>query len=169
MNFIKKNKILVIIVAVVVVAGAAGGYFLFGKGAQQQAPSSEQAQEKPVKTVKPDDIGLTLTPRADNKAIVIKISKPGGLSSVEYEVSYDAKVTEEGQTVDVPRGVVGSPIEIKPTDTSLSREILLGTCSANVCKYDKVTSDIKFVIKVTYSNGDIGSIEESISLSSANQ
>lgn len=168
MNFIKKNKILVIVVAVVVIAGAVGGYFVFNKRTQQQAPS-QQAQEKSVKTVKAEDIGLTLTPRADNKAIVIKISKPGGLSSVEYEVSYDAKVTEEGQTANVPRGVVGSPIQIKPTDTSISREILLGTCSASVCKYDKVTSDIKFIIKVTYSNGDIGSIEHSITLPSASQ
>ena len=169
MNFIKKNKILVIVAAVVVVLGAVGGYILFNKGgAQQQAPS-QQAQEKPVKVVKADDIGLTLTPRADNKAVVMKIAKPGGLSAVEYEVSYDATVTEEGQTSNVPRGVVGSPIQIKPTDTSINREILLGTCSANVCKYDKVTSEIKFVIKVTYSNGDIGSIEQSISLPSANQ
>lgn len=164
MNFIKKNKIWVITVAVVVVLGAAGGYFIFA--GQGKAPVPVQQTEKPVKQVKPEEIGLILTPRADNKAIVMKITKLGGVSSVEYEVSYDATVTEEGQTNNIPRGAVGSPILIKPTDTSINREILLGTCSASVCKYDKVTSEIKFVIKVTYSNGDIGSIEQSISLPS---
>ena len=166
MNFIKKNQTLVIIVVVVAVLGIVGGYFLF-KGQGKAPAPAQQGQEKPVKAVKAEDVGLTLVPRADNKAIVMKIAKLGGLSSVEYEVSYDASVTEAGQTNTIPRGAVGSPIQIKPTDTSINREILLGTCSVNVCKYDKVISAIKFVIKVSYSNGDVGSIEQAVSLPSS--
>lgn len=168
MNWLKKNKILVIIIALVIITGVAGGYFIFKKGPQQQSPA-QQVQEKPVKTLKAEDIGLTLILRGDNRAVDMKIAKPAGISTIEYEVSYDATVTEAGQTSTLPRGVVGSPIQIKPTDTSLNREILLGTCSANVCKYDKVASDIKFVIKVTYSNGDVGSIEQSVALPSSSK
>ncbi len=162
MELIKKNKVLFIVLAVVLVLAAGGLYFITaGAKKQAQAPTTE---EKQVKSVNPDEIGLKLSLRQDKKAVVMEITKLEGIKSVEYEVSYDAQVTEEGQTNNVPRGAVGSPIQIKSGDTSIKREITLGTCSANVCKYDKVTSSIKFVIKVTYKNGDLGSVEKELAL-----
>lgn len=162
MDFIKKNKILLAaLVATFLVAVV--GVFLITSSTKKQV-SEPIAEEVQAKSVSPEEIGLDLAPSADSKAIVMKITKLDGISSVEYEVSYDAEVTEEGETNNVPRGAVGSPIEIKDGDSQIKREITLGTCSANKCKYDKVTSAIKFVIKVTYANGDIGSVEKEISL-----
>lgn len=163
----KKKKLLLIggIIVLLIIAGA-GLLFAFNSSAPPQKPSDLAPGEQKVKMLKPEDIGLTLTPRNDKKAVNMRITKLSGIKSIEYEISYDADVvdTESGQKNTTPRGVVGSPIEIKDSDTEIRREIELGTCSRNICKYDKVVSDVKFVIKVTYKNGDVGSVEQKIAL-----
>lgn len=163
MNWIKKNKILAIVALVIIVFGGVGGFILIS-GKTKSANLPVQTEEKPIKQVGAEEIGLSLEARADGKAIIMKIKNLTGISSLEYEVSYDAQVIEEGEQMNIPRGAVGSPIEIKPTDTSITREILLGTCSANTCKYDNVTSGIKFLIKINYRDGQVGSVQQSISL-----
>lgn len=160
----QKNMTTYIVVGVVILLMGGGAFFFLSskKETPKQVPSTDQTQN--VKTVKPEDIGLTLEPRSDKKGIVMKITKLTGIKSIEYDVSYDAEVTEEGQTTTTPRGVVGSPIEVKSGDSEIKRDIDLGTCSRNVCKYDKVVSDVKFTIRINYTNGDIGSVEQKISL-----
>ena len=165
MEFLKKNKFIVGIVVVVIVVGIAALMLTRSKGATTPSPTGEEVTN--VKPMKPEDIGLALEVKPDGKAVILKATKLDGIKSIEYEVSYDALVTEEGETANVPRGVVASPIEIDG-QSSIEKEILLGTCSASVCKYDKVTSDIKFIIKVDFVNGDVGSIETSIPFSSDN-
>lgn len=167
MNFLKKNKVLVIVVSLLLLAGAVT-VFLLGNGTSSTSTDdSGSILEKPVKVISADEIGLSLSFRADKKAINMNITKLDGVESVEYEVTYDANVTADssGDSASgiTQRGVVGSPIPVNGA-SSIKRTIELGTCSKNVCKYDDVVSDVKFVIKVTYSNGEIGSVEESISL-----
>lgn len=163
MEISKKKTILIPLILVVVLALGFGFYTLI-LGKSSNKVGNQAQQEQVVKQIKAEDIGLSLTPKDDKKTVVMKVTKLSGISSIEYEVSYNAEVTEEGQTNTIPRGVVNSPIEVKPGQDEVSREITLGTCSRNVCKYDKVVSDIKFVIKVNYSNGEVGSLEQSISL-----
>lgn len=167
MNFLKKNKIAVIVVGVLLVVGLAV-YLLFGTGNNAATNQPGAVSAKPVKAITPEQIGLSLSFRADKKAIIMDITKLDGIASVEYEVTYDANVTADssGDSASgvTQRGVVGSPIPVKSGDSDIKRTIELGTCSKNVCKYDNVVSDVKFVIKVTYSNGDIGSVEKAISL-----
>lgn len=161
------NKRLLIIGAVLVIVALLGGaIFLFvGKNkTKKEANLTSEEQAQNVKTVSSQDLGLTLSPRADKKAINLTITKLAGIASVEYEVSYDAEVAEGGGKLTVPRGVTNSPIEIKPGDTKITREVELGTCSRNVCKYDKVISDVKFVLKVNFADGTVGSLEERVSL-----
>lgn len=157
MDFIKKNKF--IIIGILVIIAAVGGYFVFTSGKTQTKLSVTEEQN--VKQINPSEIGLELSLRPDKKAVIIKATKIDGVESLEYELTYDAEVTEEGETVNVPRGAVG---ELKIRSGLAEAEVDLGTCSANVCKYDKVTSQIKVVIKVSYSNGEIGSVEDTISL-----
>lgn len=166
MKWIKKNKVIGIIILVVIVLVGVGTFLMFGKG-KTLAPQTVEISEKPVKKINADDIGLSLVPRSDKKAVILQISKLEGIASLEYEVTYDAKVTDtlgDEQAGTTQRGVVGSPIAVKAGDSEIKRTIELGTCSRNVCKYDNVVSTIKFVIKVTYSNGDVGSIEKDINL-----
>jgi len=164
MKNLLKNKLALIIIVVVIILLIVGGV-LFSKfhGSAKGLPTSGD-QSQNVETLSPDAIGLVLTPRADGKAINMKVTKLTGIKSIEYDVSYDANVTEEGQTANVPRGVVGSAIEVKSGDTVVQRDLDLGTCSRNVCKYDDVVGPIKFVLKITFTDGRVASVSKSITL-----
>lgn len=160
MNFLKKNKIIVgIIIAALVVAGM--GFLVLRNDDSSKAPVPSGDQTQNIKQIKPEDIGLELSLRSDRKAVVMTLTKLTSVKSIEYELSYDAEETVEGETNTVPKGAVGSPIEVAGK-SEIKREILLGTCSANVCRYDKVKSNIKIVVRVNYRNGEIGAAEATI-------
>lgn len=158
-----KNKLVVIAVVVVLLVAGIGGFVFFQskKGAASQAPIEEGLGA--VTKMKPSDIGLVLTPKSDGKIINLKATKLDGIESIEYDVSYDAEVTDEGDTLVVPRGVAGSPLEVKG-QSELSRDLDLGTCSRNVCKYDKVVSDVTFTIRVNFKDGTVGAIETKVKI-----
>lgn len=162
----KFNKSLVLIlVAVVIVLLAIGGgayYLLKGNSTSTSVIPGQNGQN--VKKLSGSDIGLSVTVRPDNKGVVLKIAKLEGIESIEYSLSYDANVTEEGQTAVVPRGVEGSSITVKSSDSEISRNLDLGTCSRNVCKYDDVVSEITVTVRVNYKDGTVGGVEEKVSL-----
>lgn len=164
MQALLKNKLFLIGVIVVVILIGAGVWFFMGRGGSSGDQAAGDDISQNVVTVKPEEIGLVLTPRADGKAITMKITKLNGIKSIEYDVSYDANVIDEGETVTVPRGVVGSAILVMPGDSEVSRDLDLGTCSRNVCKYDDVVGPVKFVLKVTYTSGKVASVEKSINI-----
>lgn len=70
---------------------------------------------------------VTLTPRADGHELKLEIINIKDTNTVEYELVYLAG--------DVSRGVIGS-VDLGGKN-SLSRDLLLGSCSKNVCKYDE--------------------------------
>lgn len=75
----------------------------------------------------------------DGKKAVLTITGiPAKYEDIDYEFTYNAKGG-------VPRGVLGV-LEI--TDGEVEKEIVLGSCSTNVCTYDegveKVTVNLKF-------------------------
>lgn len=162
MEFLKKNKLVVIAVVVVLLVVGVGGFvFLQSRNTASQAPIEEGLDQ--VTKMKPEDIGLVLTPKSDGKIINLKATKLDGVKSIEYDVSYDAEVTDEGETLVVPRGVAGSPLEVDG-ESEISRDLDLGTCSRNVCKYDKVVSDVTFTIRVNFTNGTVGGIEAKVKI-----
>src|SRR3989304_7562277 len=154
MDFIKKNA-LVLGLIVVVVLGLGG--FLIWSQSQNQTLTPKGEEQQNIKQMAPSDIGLELSLRSDSKAVIVKATKVEGIKSFEYELTYDAEVTEDGETVVVPRGAVGG---LTIRGAVASAEVDLGTCWANVCKYDKVVSNIKVVIKVNFENGEIGAVED---------
>ena len=165
MEFLRRNKFLIGAIAIILVISSI--YFL----SPSKPPNSSQppvVNPSPTTQVinakNPEDIGLTLSTRSDKKAIVMVISKLSSISSLEYEVTYDADVVDEGQTLRVGRGIGPSTIEIKSTDREIKREIELGTCSKNVCKHDKGIKEANFVLKINYANGEVGSIQQKITL-----
>ena len=158
MEFIKKNALIVGVIAVVVLG--IGGYFIWVRSQDQGlTPIREELQN--AKQMAPEGIGLELTLRSDKKAVIVRATNVSGIKSFEYELTYDAEVTEDGETVVVPRGAVG---ELTIRGGVAQAEVDLGTCSVNVCKYDKVVSNIKVVIKVNFENGEIGAVEDEIPL-----
>ena len=161
----KLNKWIIISAIIVIVLGAvsAGAYFLLGSTSSTK-PLNTLNQGQQIKKLTASDIGLILTVRPDGKGIILKVTKLAGIASVEYELSYDAEETQDGETAIVPKGVVGSPIEVKAGDTQISRDLDLGTCSKNVCRFDKVKSDISVAIKVNYKDGTVGGVNTKIKL-----
>ncbi len=157
MELIKKNALIVGVVVVILVC--LGGYFIWSRS--QGGVLIPREEQQNIKQMSPEDIGLELSLRSDQKAVIIRATKLEGIESLEYELTYDAEAVDEGETHAVPRGAVG---ELTIRGDTASAEVDLGTCSANVCKYDKVISDIKVVIKVNFENGEIGAVEDTIPL-----
>ncbi len=116
------------------------------------------AQEQAVPTLTPDDIGLSLTPTQDNQILVLKATKVSDVSLLEYELDYNAQSAGS----QIPRGVIGK-IQVNPGQSSVSQQLILGTCS-DVCHYDTGVSDIKLTLKVTKTDGSVYSITDTASL-----
>lgn len=91
-----------------------------------------------------------LSPRRDGNAVILNLKRTASYEAISYELAYNSrvdetvvkgnKVSEDGErkiasgTID--RGVVGT-IDTKEKKGEYEQEILFGTCSKNVCKYDK--------------------------------
>lgn len=88
-------------------------------------------------------------PRRDGNAMVLNLKRVSSYDSISYELAYTSKVDEtivEGTKISeeeisptgdvIDRGVVGT-IDTKDRKSEYEQEILFGTCSKNVCKYDQ--------------------------------
>ena len=80
--------------------------------------------------------------RGDRLAIIVDFSNLGIASSVSYNLSYTTRGTTQG---------AGG--EISPAENSTSREIIFGTCSHGVCRYDSGITNAKFVVTTILKNG----------------
>lgn len=94
-----------------------------------------------------------LFPRRDGNALILNIKRTSSYDSISYDLAYTSipdEVAVEGGKIKgnmgdegdqgnkggIDRGVVGN-IDSKEKKGEYEQEILFGTCSKNVCKYDK--------------------------------
>ena len=88
-------------------------------------------------------------PRRDGNAMVLNLKRTSSYDAISYELAYTSKVDQtivEGTKVteeeglatggSIDRGVVGT-IDTRDKKSEYEQEILFGTCSKNVCKYDQ--------------------------------
>ncbi len=87
-------------------------------------------------------------PRRDGNAMVLNLKRTSSYDAISYELAYTStpdqtvtngsKITNEegGSGGSIDRGVVGK-IDTNGKKGEYEQEILFGTCSKNVCKYDK--------------------------------
>ncbi len=68
-----------------------------------------------------------MVPRKDGNAAILNLKRTSSYDSISYELAYNA----EG----IDRGVVGT-LDTNQKKGEYEQEILFGTCSKNVCKYD---------------------------------
>lgn len=80
--------------------------------------------------------------RPDRLAIVATFSNLSKASSVTYMFSYNTRGTTQGAQ--------GS---VNASENNTSREIIFGTCSHGVCRYDYGISGAKFVVTIKLPNG----------------
>ena len=139
-----KNKKILAIIAILAILII--GFLVFKKGGGKE----EEISPTPTPTIALPEIGeeveIDLTSRFDKKAVILTISQiPPEITSIDYELSYE---TDEN----LPRGVLGT-IHLEEGEKSVEREILLGTCSRNVCVYDVGVEKVNLVMKFNSPSG----------------
>lgn len=112
-------------------------FFIFAKSPQILAKKSLLKQ---VST----GVGVVISPklRNDRLALIINFSNLLQAKSISYSLTYNS----EG----VSQGVAGA---IKPETGTTSRELLFGTCSSGVCRYNSNITNMRFVVTVKLKSG----------------
>ena len=87
-------------------------------------------------------VGAKVHFRGDRLAIIVDFSNLGIASSISYNLSYTTRGTSQG---------AGG--NISPSEDSTSRELIFGTCSHGVCRYDSGLTNAKFVVTTVLKNG----------------
>lgn len=154
-----QNKLALLGIGAVVIVVAIVGFIFFNNSKKAEQAGTPEFVEEQAVTIKPEDIGLNLSPSADATEVVMEINDVSKFNSFEYEMNYDAEV--EGEVV--PRGAIGSG-EINPGETSIKRSITIGTCSAGKCKYDKGVKKISFIIRLNLKDGQTGIVKKDLDL-----
>jgi flagellar basal body-associated protein FliL len=164
--FKNKGVIVAIVVVLVLLLGGGGYYFMSAKKAPVEEEQADQTDQ--VLTLSPEEIGLTVEPKSDKKAVKIKIEKAGDIKSIEYQVTYEADSTAEekaeGGDPRVQRGITG---DADMSGASYESDWLdLGSCSRNVCRYDTGVEKVDVTLKVVKKNGKTYEAQKSIDLNS---
>jgi hypothetical protein len=165
MDFLKtrNGKILAGVVAVLLLVS---GYLIFG--GKSKAEPEPVTQNQGVQNISPEELGLKLTAKPDNKAVKFEITKISDIKSLEYELVYEADSTaqeqEEGGEPRVQRGITGEA-EIESGESTYESEWLdLGSCSRNVCRYDSGVESVTLTLKINKKDGKVYQAEDSLEL-----
>jgi hypothetical protein len=163
----KNKQLVIILVVLVIIIGAGGFYFLNHKSAPAQEEETANTQDV-VQTLSPEQLGLTITPKSDMKAIKFSISKASGIKSIEYQATYEADSTAEekgeGGDARVQRGITGDATLEGGKSSYESPWLDLGSCSRNVCRYDKGVESVDLTLKIVKLDGKTYQVEKKTDL-----
>lgn len=97
-------------------------------------------------TFDPEGPYAVLTPRNDGNALVVSIRRVSGYDQFSYSVAY-------ADSTGISRGAGDENTWISLNDKSdFEQEILFGTCSKNVCKYDEGVENGTLVLHIKKAN-----------------
>src|SRR3989338_1255919 len=102
-----------------------------------------------------------LYPRRDGNALNLSLKRTGTYDKISYELAYVAnadatgskdseRLVEDGIS-GIDRGVMGE-VDTSKKKSEYEQEILFGTCSKNVCKYDQGVENGTLVLKIKKGN-----------------
>lgn len=159
-----KKKPIILIIAVLIIIGFG---LVFTKKLNNNGPKATPTpdpEQNVLEKIFESTLDVTLAPRSDYHAftLTIKNLKEKGYASFEYEISYDAQSSEEPGQIITQGSASKEPIIV--TEDDFSREILLGTCSKNVCKYDKGVTSVKVTLRLVTTDGKTHLWEKEFSL-----
>lgn len=138
---ITENKISIIL-AVGLIIVILAGFFIYQKFITNK--QQEVAVEEVDMPFDPEGPYALLYPRRDGNALILNLKRTASYDKISYELAYISKAdavsaakSEDGVTPGgmIDRGVMGD-INTKDKKGEYEQEILFGTCSKNVCKYD---------------------------------
>ncbi|MDO8269268.1 MAG: hypothetical protein Q7T54_01190 [Candidatus Levybacteria bacterium] len=160
MKGILQNKIALLgIGAVVIVVGIAIFIFVQNSKKASVVEGPEETVEEQAIQMSPEDIGLKLTANSNNTEVTMEITDVSKFNSFEYEMNYDAEIDGEM----VPRGAIGSG-DVEVGETTIRKEITIGTCSSGKCKYDTGVAKVSFVIRLNLKDGQTGIVKDELVL-----
>lgn len=140
LNKLISNKLNLILIGIVVLL-IVGGFFAYQRFAASKA--SQEVVEEIDLPFDPEGPYALLLPRRDGNALLLNIKRTASYDEISYELAYSA----EG----IDRGVMGS-IDTKSRKGEYEQEILFGTCSKNVCKYDKDVENGTLTLRIRKGN-----------------
>lgn len=143
-QFLTVHKMTVILVGTLLIL-LFGGIFFF----QKNSNTNTEVEEIDL-TFDPEGPYALLLPRRDGNALVLNIKRTSSYDSISYDLAYTSnpdetavsgnKILDEGEGEGVggsiDRGVSGT-IDANAKKGEYEQEVLFGTCSKNICKYDK--------------------------------
>jgi hypothetical protein len=162
-----------------------GGYFFLNAKSKAKPQVDQSANQQVVQKLSPEDLGLSLTALADNKAVKFTLTKIDGIKTIEYELTYEADSTAQEQSDGgdprVQRGITGSvdfasvgknkssagqaDQEVYvPGEKYQSAKLDLGSCSKNICRYDTGVKSVDLTLKIVKTDGKTYSAEEKLDL-----
>ncbi len=151
----RNTKILIAVIVIIVSVALVVGIALLRKPAPVEVKKTSQLLEsqddtEPIPTVGPEvKVKLvSIQPKKEVKLVVEGV--PAKTTSLEYEFTYSTKEQESEGVFSTARPKEGETIFPK----TFERQITLGTCSKNVCRYHSITSDI--VVRLKF-EGEYGS------------
>jgi hypothetical protein len=151
------------VLVLIIVSGLGIFYFLSSHKTVvpvKTSPNVINTPQTPVTTLSPDAIGFSMavadTGQSAGHAIDMKITKLDGITGIDYEFSYT-------YADNLNQGGFGN-LDVKSGDGSLSKEIVLGTCSSGVCRYDQNPSHFKITLKITKTDGKTYEAEKEMDL-----
>jgi hypothetical protein len=138
----KNLTILLVAIGLLVLVG--GGFWLIkGKGGDGRATPTPTPEKIITEVPLAERPYVSLTPRADGRELTLNITNIKNASSLEYELSYLSN--------DLSRGVIGT-VDVGGSD-KLTRQLLLGSCSKNTCKYDENVTEGSLTLRFRGSVG----------------
>ncbi len=137
---VRTNAILVGFLVIVLI----GGFFVFQKFFAEDPNAIVEEVDLPFDAQGPYAL---LYPRRDGDALNLSLKRTGTYDKISYELAYaanadqtDSKKSGEDFPLDgaigIDRGVMGE-VDTSKKKSEYEQEILFGTCSKNVCKYDQ--------------------------------
>src|SRR3989338_2082338 len=151
-----------VILAIVLILVAVGGVYAFGRFTSK----SEGPLEEVDISFDAEGPYAALFPRRDGNALVLNLKRTGSYDGISYELAYTSNPDEtvvEGAKINleksedsglsgaIDRGVVGT-IDTKEKNGEYEQEILFGSCSKNVCKYDKGVENGTLTLRIKKGN-----------------
>ncbi len=153
------NKKTVILVGVLILLGILG-YF----GVQSFLAGNQGPAEEVDLIFDAEGPFALLSPRRDGNALILNLKRTSSYDAINYELAYTStpdetvvtgtKISEDGESAgggSIDRGVVGD-IDTKARKGEYEQEILFGSCSKNVCKYDKGVENGTLTLRIKKGN-----------------
>lgn len=145
-QYLTVHKVTVILIAGLVLL-IGGGFIAF-----QKFTAQDTTLEEVDLFFDPEGPYALAFPRRDGNALVLNLKRTASYEAITYELAYTSKVEEvEGEAPIsgvIDRGVQGT-IETSDKKGEYEQEILFGTCSKNVCKYDKGVENGTLTLRIT--------------------